>query len=248
MTGIVQHTCRRIGWNQSRHTYLIDVGHRIGVPLVLTVPGAEGRILAPPHPETRYFEVEIDEVRGEDGKIFVFQHIVPVTAGRKRDWYFLKFRIRRGGWTITERIHGRIDEGESQWIYTDDFDILFLSSGGRHDLEMLIRLITTRLDEIAASILSGAPQASQLENQQACRDSLDSLFSDGVDGAFRETVLYRDHVSPVNPGVTGGGEPVSGTGIRQAHGRAATGVSPEADRGLDLDQIEELEDLSWLYE
>ena len=68
-------------------------------------PATESRILSPPHPETRYFEIEVDEVPASGEKTFVFQNIFPVRAGRKPDWYFLKFRIRRGGWTITERLH-----------------------------------------------------------------------------------------------------------------------------------------------
>ena len=248
MTDIVHHKRRRTAWNESRHTYLIDVGSRIEIPQVLVSPATESRILSPPHPETRYFEIEVDEVTRSGGKTFVFQNIFPVRAGRKPDWYLLKFRIRRGEWTILERLHTRTPAGESQWIYTDDFNILFLSSGGRHDLEMLLSLITARLDEIAVSATSGTPLPSQFESQRVCRDVLDSIFSDGVDGAFRDTVLYRQPLSPVPPGDPPRTVFLSGKDICRHHGRFVAPVDLAAELNLDLDQIEELDDMSWLFE
>lgn len=247
MTGIVHYERCRTAWNESRHTYLIDVGNQIEIPLVLVSPATESRVLSPPHQETRYFEIEVDEVRKNGEKTFVFQNIFPVRAGRKPDWFFLKFRIRRGGWTITERIYARASDRESQWIYTDDFNILFLSSGGRHDLEMLINLVTARLDEIAISVKSGTPLPSQFETQLACRDVLDSMFSDGVDRAFRDTVLYRQP-SPVPSGDPPRTVFLSGADICRNHGRIAAPVDLAADLNVNLDQIEELDDLSWLYE
>jgi hypothetical protein len=248
VTGIVYYNCRRTAWNESRHTYLIDVGTRIEIPMVVVFPTAESRLLPPPHPETRYFEIEIDEVRDGGRKTFVFQNIFPVQAGRKKDWYFLKFRILKGDWTITERIHAQASDRESQWIYTNDFNILFISSGGRHDIGMLIHLITARLDEIATSAQLGTPLSSQFESQMACRDVLDSMFSGGVEGAFRDTVLYRQHSTPVKRGDPYGKGSLSGADICRNHGRNAAQADPAADMNLNLSQIEELDDLSWLYE
>lgn len=254
MTDIVHHKRRRTAWNESRHTYLIDIGNRIEIPLVLVSPAAESRVLSPPHPETRYFEIEVDEVTRGGSKTYVFQNIFPVRAGRKPDWYLLRFRIRRGEWTVTERLHSRTPDGESQWIYTDDFNILFLSSGGRHDLDMLVSLITERLDEIAASVMSGTPRPSQFENQQACRDVLDSMFSDGVDGAFRTTVLYQQHPAPVPHGDPPRTVFLSGEEICRHHGRidalmaGAAPVDLAAVLNVNLDAIEELDDMSWLFE
>ena len=248
MTGIVYYKCRRTAWNELRHTYLFDVGTRIEIPLVLIIPAEESRILSPPHPETRYFEIEIDEVRSGGRKIFVFQNIFPVHAGRKKDWYFLKFRIFQGSWMITERIHAKSADRESQWIYTDDFNMLFVSSGGGHDLDMLIHLIMARLDEIATSAKTGTPLPSQFESQLACRDVLDSMFSGGVDKAFRNTVLYRQHTAPVRAGEPYGDAALSGADICRNHGRIAVQVETVADLNINLDQIEELDDLSWLYE
>jgi len=225
----------------------MDVGDRIEIPLMVVSPFTGNRILPPPRPETRYFEIEVDEVLASGRKTYVFQNIFPVMAGRSPDWYFLKFRIRRGGWTITERFHGRSDSGESQWIYTDDFNILFLSSGGGHDLGMLIQLITARLDEIAASVLSGTPLASQIESQMACRDVFDSMFSEGVDGAFRDTVLYREHSHGI-PGDPSGTGTLREEDICRYHGRIIAPVDMAANLNVDIARIEELDDLSWLYE
>jgi len=254
VTDIVHHKRRRTAWNESRHTYLMDVGDRIEIPLVQVSPVTESRILSPPHPETRYFEIEVDEVNRDGQKTYIFQNIYPVKAGRKPDWYLLRFRIRRGEWTILERLHSLTPDGESQWIYTDDFNILFLSSGGRHDLEMLVSLITDRLDEIALSVRSGAPRQSHFENQLACRTVLDSMFSDGVDGAFRDTVLYRHDASPVPQGAPPRTVFLSGEEICRHHGRidalmaGAAPIDLAAILNINLDAIEELDDMSWLYE
>jgi hypothetical protein len=248
VTGIVQYKCRRTAWNKSRHTYIIDIGNRIEIPLVLVSPVTETRVISPPHPETRYFEIEVDEVQDRGQKIFVFQNIFPVAAGRKPDWYFMWFRIRRGDWMITERFYTQTPAGESQWIYTNDFNILFLSSGGRHDLEMLIHLITARLDEIAVSAHAGTPLPSQLESQIACREVLDAMFRGGVDRAFQDTVLYREQSFPVPPGAPPRTVFLSASEICRNHGRIGVPVDLAAELNLNLDTIEELDDLSWLYE
>jgi hypothetical protein len=249
VTGIVYHKSRRIGWRQRRHTYLIDVGNRIAIRQIQAMYDGEIRVLAPPHPETRYFEVGIDESRAHGHHAFVFQTIVPVRAQRIPDMYLFEFRIMKGGWTIAERIPARATPDEPQWIYSDDFTILFLSSGGRHDLDMLISLITAKLDAIACAAGSGIPLISQVESQRACRKVFDTMFSDGVDGAFRDTVLYRKpSAASSERGAVCGVLPAEGADICAHHGRAAAGVQQEAEISVNLDQIEELNDLSWLYE
>jgi hypothetical protein len=56
-------------------------------------------------PRPVFFEIEIDEVQKDGQKHYALQNIVPVLAERTPDWCILKFRIKRGNWTITERIH-----------------------------------------------------------------------------------------------------------------------------------------------
>lgn len=248
MTAVVYHTCRRIAWRQSRHAYLIDVGHRIAIRQAAVSPAGEVRAPAAPYPVTQYFELEIDEVRAHGKKTYVFQTIVPVHARRKPDWHILKFRIRHGGWTVTERIPAGATDNDPPWIYTDDFNILFLSSGGRHDLDMLISLIIAKLDSIACSVRAGTPIPSQFESQLACRDAIGTLFSDGIDGAFQDTLLYRQpSATPPGRQPATGGLTATGTEICARHGVAAA-IQQTGAMSVNLDQIEELNDLSWLYE
>ena len=246
MTGIVYHKIRRIAWRHDRHTYLFDVGSAIDIPLMEVSKMYENCLLSPPYPKIRYFEIEIDEIRNGGTKTVLFQNIFPVKVHRKPDWHFLKFRIRRGSWTVTERIHFPTDTGEAQWLYTDDFNILFLGSGGTHDLDMLTNLITGKLTAIALSFKEGNTIPSEFEQQLLCRSAFDTLFGDGVDGAFRDAAVYQDY------GLIESGKPTrestspSGAEICSHHGRAR--VSPErvAELQIDLNEIEELKDLSWL--
>jgi hypothetical protein len=239
------HTNRRIGWKQSRHSFLVDVGRRIDIRLVPSTPSAVS-CFDHTHIATRYFEIEIDEIRARGGKTWVFQAIFPVHARRRPDLQFLQFRIRPGRWMITGRIPDRVTAREHQWIYADDFNLLFISSGGRHDLETLTSLITARLDAIAQSIHAGARICSQFESQGAYRDAFGSLFSNGIDGAFRDTVLYRDHAAPL-PGMQPAPVTVpDGKKICINHGTVAAEFRQGAGMSVHLDQIAELEDLSWL--
>jgi hypothetical protein len=246
MTGIVYHKIRRLAWRHERHTYLFDVGNAIDIPLMEVSKLYENYLLAPPYPKIRYFEIEIDEMRDGKTKAVLFQNIFPVRVKREPDWHFLKFRIKRGSWTISERIHFPTDTGEAQWLYTDDFNILFLASGGTHDLDMLTSLITGKLNAIALSFNAGNSIPSEFENQLMCRNAFDTLFSEGVDRAFSDAAVYQDY------GLIESGKSIqdctlpSGAEICSQHGRAR--ISPETAAGLhiDLNEIEDLKDLSWL--
>ncbi|MDP3564367.1 MAG: hypothetical protein Q8R70_07725 [Methanoregula sp.] len=244
MAEILYQKNRRIERNHSRQSYLVDIRSGIEIPLMMVYPLFENHLMNPPFPNTRFFEVEIDEVRKDGRKHYALQAIVPVHARKKPDWRILKFTIRRGSWTITERLHMRTPEGEVQWLYTDDFNILFLASGGRHDAEILIHLVTGKLDAIAQSILSGSRIPSEFENQQVCRNAFGTLFSRGVDGAVSNAVIYRQHS---HAGKTDGpGVRPAGADIPHNHGKGSV-ILHEADTiRVDLDQIEELRDLSWL--
>ena len=249
MTGIVSHTSKRLGWHQKRHTYLVDIGEEIEIPQIETSDLYEDHLMNPPFPKTRYFEIEIDEIGGIREKIGSFRNIYPVLAHRKPDWHILRFRIRRGSWTITKRIQYPTPSGASQWIYTDDFNLIFLASGGRYNAATLIQIIVTKLDAIAQSIRSGSRIPSEFENKESCRTVLDTMFAGGVDNAFRDTVLYQHHVTDFPGGsVNGSGPMPTREGISSHHGKAtlANGKVPATGIHVDLDEIEELRDLSWL--
>jgi hypothetical protein len=246
MTGIVYHKTRRMAWRHVRHTYLVDVGNAIDVPLMDVSRLYENCILDPPYPKIRFFEVEIDEQRQGFSKNVLFQNIYPVHAKRTPDWHFLRFRIRRGAWTITDRIHFPTDTGEAQWLYTDDFNLMFLSSGGRHDLDMLVSLITGRLNTIAQSFRAGNPIPSEFENQLQCRTAISSLFAEGVDRAFREAAIYQDF-GLIEPGKLQKESSLpSGNEITSFHGMAKVSDGKAAGLHVDISEIEDLRELSWL--
>lgn len=246
MTDLVSHKIRRIQWHHVRHTYLADVGSDIDIPLREASKLFDDCLLEPPYPTTRYFEIEIDEIRDGATRTAHFQTIVPVHAQRKPDLRFLNIRLRRGRWTVTGRIHFLTDIGEAQWAYTDDFHLLFLSSGGRHDHDTLIRLITDRLNTIALSFRAGCSIPSEFENQLQCRRAIDTLFRDGVDGAFRTVAVYQDDGLVAPARALAGDGPPSGNEICTQHGRSPLTAEMAAGLNIDISAIEELRDLSWL--
>jgi hypothetical protein len=247
VTGIIYHKIQRIGWHHSRHSFLVDLGNGIEIQQMEVSCLFENQMLAPPFPETRFFEIEIDEMKKDGAWTSAFQNICPVRAQRKPDWHILRFRIRRGTWMITERIQSKTPSGdEIQWIYTDDFNILFLSSGGHHDLQALLTLITAKLDTLAESIRSGVRIPSEFENQISCRTAFHSIFSEGIDGAFRDAVIYQQHGSAL-AGKSGVTNPLAmGSEICSNHGRMVVKPEKPADLTVDLTRIDDLQDLSWL--
>jgi hypothetical protein len=246
MTDVLSHEIRRTDWHHKRHTYLVDTGTAIDIPLMEVSKVHEGCILDPPYPKTRYFEIEIDEKRDGTTKTAIFHTIFPVLVKRKPDWRFLIFRIKRGSWTITKRIHFPTDNGEAQWLYTDDFNILFLSSGGRHDLDMLIHLITDKLNTITRSFCAGTSIPSEFENQLLYRTTFNTIFSKGVDGAFRDSAVYRDYGLIESKKTLTDSASLSGKEICSHHGWDTMSAEMAAGLHIDINEIEELRDLSWL--
>lgn len=249
MTMVVHHKSRRTGWHRKRHVYLVDTGHAIEVPQVGISDLFEDYLLDPPFCSTRYFEVEIEESGTNSTRTGAFMGIVPVIAHRKPDWNILRFRIRRGSWHITERLQKRTAHGEIQWVYADDFNLLFISSGGRYDAAALMGLITAKLDAIVQSIRSGSRIPSEFENQLSCKAALGELFADGVDKAFSRTVLYHDHTAGFGTAsIMGEGQQPSGAGICARHDKAVVPAGQAAGIHVDITRIDDLNDLSWLNE
>jgi len=237
---------QRIARHHVRHTYLVDVGTLIDVPLMHASKLYGSCILDPPYPKIRYFEIEIDERREGKNKTVVFQNIFPVRVKRKPGWHFLKFRIRCDSWTVTERIHFRTGNIEAQWLYTDDFNILFLSSGGRLTLGMLLNLITCKLNAIAQSFNAGNPIPSEFENQILCRNAFDTLFSEGIDGAFRDAAIYQDYGRIESNKLQRGPASLCGAEICSYPGTAGISPANASDLHIDINEIADLRDLSWL--
>jgi hypothetical protein len=247
VAGILSHKKYRIDRNLVRHSYIADIGSRIGIQLLAVYPLFENHLLDPPLPETRFFEIEIDEVQKDGGKMYAFQTIVPVTISRKPGWNTLNVKNNRDIWIVTERIHMQIPDGEIQWLYSDDFNILSLTWGNGNDPGLLMHQITGKLDAIAQSIWSGTRVPSEFEMQLAYRDAFNTLFSGGVDRAFCNTVLYQQHSQPSSLSTSGpGSNPAGKDFFTLPHQETGAFLQDAGNYWVNLDPIEELRDLSWL--
>ena len=155
----------------------------------------ENQMLDPPFPETRFFEIEIDEdQKNRNEKCFAFQNICPVHAKTETRLAYPEVPD-----PARQLDHHGTDPGpdsiwaRSQWIYTDDFDILFVSSGDGTILRC------SSPSSRGSSMPLPSRSAPVPVSPRSLRTSLPAarhsvrIFSDGIDGAFREAVIYRDH-------------------------------------------------------
>jgi TM2 domain-containing membrane protein YozV len=193
MTHIVEHKSFRYTWELLRHTYIVDLESEIDILQVEISPSKESRLLNPPYPRTSFFEIEIDQIQKNGKTVSSFRNICPVEISRKPGLNFLKSFLRSGSSRVTRRFQSQDGETETRWLYTDDLFLISLSSGDRHDLSMLLSLIIQKLNMIALSIQSGRRIRSEFENQQKYRAAMSDMFSEGVDGAFRDVPVYRQH-------------------------------------------------------
>jgi hypothetical protein len=193
MTNIVEHKIVRFTWELVRHTYLVDLESEIEIRQVGISPSHENRLLDPPYPFTPFFEIEIDQIQKNGKTVFSFRNICPVQINQKPAWNILNSLTTTGSSRVTKRFQSQDGETETRWLYTDDFFLISLSSGDRHDLSMLLSLILGKLNMIALSIQSGRRIRSEFENQQKYRAAMSTMFSEGVDGAFRDVPVYQQH-------------------------------------------------------
>jgi hypothetical protein len=193
MTHIVEQKSLRYTWELVRHTYIVDLESEIEIRQIVISPSHENRVLDPPYPFTPFFEVEIDQIQKNGKSVFSLRNICPVQIREKTGWNFLHSLIKTGSSQVTKRFQSQEGETETRWLYSDDFFLISLSSGDRHDLSMLLSLILSKLNIIALSIQSGRRIHSEFENQQKFRASMNTMFSEGVDGAFRDVPVYRQH-------------------------------------------------------
>jgi RNA polymerase subunit RPABC4/transcription elongation factor Spt4 len=193
MTHVVEHKIFRYSWELVRHTYLVDLGNEIDIQQVEISPSHEGRFLPRPYPRTSFFEAEIDQIQKGGKTVFSFRNICPVEICQKPDWNPFNLVRKSGNLRIIRRFQSQEGETEIRWLYTDDFFLISLSSGDRHDLDMLISLIIGKLNMIALSVQSGKRIRSEFEHQQQYRADMSTMFSKGVDGAFRDVPVYQQH-------------------------------------------------------
>jgi Double zinc ribbon len=193
MTHVVEHKRFRYTWELVRHTYIVDLESEIDILQVEISPAGESRLLDPPYPRTSFFEIEIDQIQRNGKTVSSFRNICPVEISRKADWNIMKSVLGSGSSRVTRRFQSQEGETETRWLYTDDLFLISLSSGDRHDLSMLLSLIIQKLNMIALSVQSGRRIRSEFENQQKYRAAMNDMFSEGVDGAFRDVPVYQQH-------------------------------------------------------
>jgi hypothetical protein len=193
MTHIVEHQSFRYTWELVRHTYIVDSESEIEIRQVEISPSHENRLLDPPYPRTSFFEIEIDQIQKNGKTVFSLRNICPVQIRVKTGLHFLNSLIKPGSSRVTKWFQSQEGESETRWLYTDDFFLISLSSGDRHDLDMLISLVIGKLNMIALSIQSGKRIHSEFENQEKFRTVMSTMFSEGVDGAFRDVPVYQQH-------------------------------------------------------
>jgi hypothetical protein len=222
MTHIEEHKIFRYSWELVRHTYIVDLASEIEIRQVEISPSLENRLLDPPYSFTPFFEIEIDQIQKNGTTVFSFRNICPVQINQKPAWNFLNSLIKTGSPRVTKRFQSQEGETETRWLYTDDFFLISLSSGDRHDLSMLLSLILGKLNMIALSIQSGRRIRSEFENQQKYRAAMSTMFSEGVDGAFRDVPVYQQHGE-----VTGSGP----DGNASAPGSPADSIPPAPPAG-----------------
>ena len=162
---------------------------------------AEGALLPPPYPRTRYFELVINEFREEGQSLIDDLNVYPVTVAKKPD----TSRGRRSIPRITGRIYEKTDTAEIQWIYSHDFH-LFAILHSEDTLRQMVDRVLVKLEEIASSVRSGSRISSHIEETQKLRDEFDVVLERPrrVPASRRVPAGYSAPGSLPRPKATGG--------------------------------------------
>jgi hypothetical protein len=264
MTHIIYHEYEKLDKKHIHHSYLIDVGDEIEIQQVMEYKWKvfDSVVLKPPHPKTRFFELIVRELVESDHSLIDDMQVYPVSAKRKPDLTFLGFRIKRGDWTITEKIYKKENTTEIQWIYTDDFH-LFAITHATDPLDIMIEQIVAKIDEIANSIRNGYRINSHMENQQMRREAFDSVIESHNGITINKTaILKHPEFQLVAELGDGDRRKMQDEILRDLVALGATldtfggsnkivaklEIPEKTDIGKQLAHIEELQDLGWLFE
>jgi len=263
MTRVVWHENVPSDRNHVDHSYLIDVSEELEIQQVDEAKWkiAEGALLPPPYPRTRYFELVITEFREEGQSLIDDLNVYPVLVTKKPGVTLFGHSIRRGALKITGRIYEKTDTAEIQWIYSHDFH-LFAILHSEDTLRQMVDRVLIKLDEIATSVKSGSRISSHIEETQKLKDEF-------------EVVLERPRKVPSAPAGSRRPEPRALARPTESDRRKLLAeitrdlhvhhVTPETFRSSDrmiadikipektgvdkiLDSINELKDDDWLYE
>lgn len=264
MTDIIHHESQRVDRKHTLHSYLVDLGEEIDIQQVMEYQWKikTSLLLKPPHPKTRYFKISIREVRDNGASCIDDMEIYPVTVKKRPDLRIWGFRIRQGNWVITGKIYTKGETTEIQWIYTDDFH-LFAITHAQEDLNRIIEEALWKIDEIAQSIKSGYRIFSQKENQQLQRDAFRSMLEHHGGIAVNKTAILKqpqfqiiadlgekDRVQMqdnILKDFVSLGERLHDDGTSD-NLIAKIQIPESSDIIYQLNQIEELRDLGWLFE
>jgi len=226
------------------HTYVVDIGTEIEIHGI----GNNGELTGgsffatSPVNSTRFFEVVLDATSGDSFSSIRDIIVLPVHAERSGGFSLFGIPILRSRWTVTERPKNT-EPGGRQWAYTDDFNLLLVSSGDT-DPGTMAGLIFDRIDSIVRSIRSGTRAVSHAENRQIYRESIYSYVADERMRTEEARHFYEVRANhEVLPGAVHHA-PAGNSSFLPA-GAALPEISAPA---LRLAIIEEINDASWLFE
>jgi hypothetical protein len=264
MTEIVYHEYQKVDKNHIDHSYLVDVGDEIEIQQVMEYKWKvfDSVILKPPHPKTRYFEIMIKEFRDRETSLIDDLHVYPVLASKAPDFKILGLTLKRGDWSIAERIYKKANTTEIQWIYTDDFH-LFAITHAQDELDLMVDQIVGKIDEIARSIKTGYRVYSHMENQRMRREAFDAVIESQSGITINKTaVLKHPEFQLIAELGEGDRKKMQDEILRDLVALGATldtfggsnkivakiEIPENTDISSQISHIEELQDLGWLFE
>lgn len=183
-------------------------------------------------------------------------------AKKRPDFRILGFTLWRGDWVIAERIYKKANTTEIQWIYSDDFH-LFAITHAQDQLETIVEPVVAKIDGIASSIKSGYRIYSHMENQRMRREAFDAVLESQNGVTINKTAILK-HPEFQLIAELGDGDRrkmqdeilrdlvALGTTLDMSGGSnkitAKLEIPKITDINVQLAQIEELQDLGWLFE
>ncbi|HSA37315.1 MAG TPA: hypothetical protein P5013_00295 [Methanoregula sp.] len=264
MTEILYHKYQKADKNHINHFFLIDIGSEIEVQQIMEYKWKvfDSVILKPPHPTTRFFEMVIREYHDFRSSLIDDLHIYPVNAKQKPDLKLLGITLKKGDWEITERFSKKASTTEIQWIYADDFH-LFAITRGTEPLDIMVDQIVNKMEEIVSSIRSGNRISSHMEKQRMRREAFDAVIENPNGAIINKTaILKHPEFQLIAELGDGDRKKMHDEILRDLVALGATidtfggsnkiiaklEIPEKTDINRQLAQIEELEDLGWLFE
>jgi hypothetical protein len=264
MTEVIYHEYQKSGKNHIDHSYLIDVGDEIEIQQVMEYKWKvfDSVILKPPHPKTRYFELYIKEYKESDSSLIDDLHVFPVHAHKTAGLKILGVTLKQGSWVVTERIYKKAITTEIQWIYTDDFH-LFAITHAQDNLDAMVDQIVAKIDEIATSIKTGYRVYSHMENQRMRREAFDAAMESQSGVTINKTaILKHPEFQLIAELGDGDRKKMQDEILRDLVALGATldtfggsnkivakiEIPEKTDITQQIEHIEELQDMGWLFE